>query len=1129
MATSEPHPSAGAARRHRRALLLVMLYATVAALWITVSDALLAWALPAGPLRERIGTVKGWLFVGVTAVLLYGLLYRWADGGDGGEADTLPPPPAGSAPRIVPRWALALLAVTIVGLTALTQAQRYELAQRAVERQLQVSARAKAEQLADWHRERLDDLRLFTQTRPLRDGWTAWRQTPSTDTEATLRHRLTLVLRSGRYRNAGVLDAQGRAIWADGGDATTASPNVRAAVEAALAGVPVATRVWHDGHGWQWLYAAALTDTAETGAVALFIAAPERLAALQASDPAAPYPESVMLARREGEQVWFLDGPTAQGRDPSLPADHPRHPAARLLRGEAPAGVAIAGEDRLSTPVWAVGQPVAGTDWWLLVMLPRAHVLDQALLGAGASLLAALLALFAMIVGALLFDQRARLIQSRARAAELQAVYARLADSEARYRLLAEHGADVVWLYDLAHDRFEYVSPSVQRLLGLPPQALVGRPFDDVLTPAARAHVRQRLPERLAELARGEASAMTETTELVLQHADGRAVVSETVSSLVLDAQGQPVRLQGVTRDLTARREAEAQIRRLTQAIEQSPAAVVITDAEGHIEYVNPAFERISGYRLAQVQGRNPRMLSSGRVPASTWRQAWRLLRDGRPWSGEVINRRPDGSEYLQAVTIAPVLDPHGQITHYVSVQLDISAQRDAEAKAYQLAWFDPLTGLPNRARTLQVIANALQGDRLHRRHRALLLLNIDRFKTFNEALGHASGDALLRQLAQRLQQDLPPVALLARLGGDEFALLTQASTGDVLSASQEAQRLAEAIHAALAAPFDAGDGSDRRVNITVSIGIAVLPHGADESPLNVLRRADTALRRAKEMGGRQSVFFDEAMGATVAQRFAIEQALRRALGAQELRLYLQPQTDATGRWRAAEALVRWQHPTQGLVPPAAFVPVAEDCDLIAPLGAWVLEATCAELGRLARAGCRLPIAVNVSPRQFHRPHFVDEVLTALRRHGAEPADLVLEVTEGVVVDDVDAVVERMRALTSEGVRFSIDDFGTGYSSLSYLRRLPIHEIKIDRSFVQDAPRDAGSAALVEAIIAVAERLRLRVVAEGVETPEHAAYFARWPHVLQQGYLHGLPEPAAAVLARWLADECPGGAANGAR
>lgn len=200
-------------------------------------------------------------------------------------------------------------------------------------------------------------------------------------------------------------------------------------------------------------------------------------------------------------------------------------------------------------------------------------------------------------------------------------------------------------------------------------------------------------------------------------------------------------------------------------------------------------------------------------------------------------------------------------------------------------------------------------------------------------------------------------------------------------------------------------------------------------------------------MGGRQSVFFDEAMGETVAQRFAIEQALRRALGAQELRLYLQPQTDATGRWHAAEALVRWQHPTQGLVPPAAFIPVAEDCDLIAPPGAWVLEATCAELGQLACAGCRLPI----------------------------------------------------------------------------------HEIKIDRSFVQDAPRDTGSAALVEAIIAVAERLRLRVVAEGVETPEHAAYFARWPHVRQQGYLHGRPEPVPSVLARWLADYCPGGVANGAQ
>ena len=308
-------------------------------------------------------------------------------------------------------------------------------------------------------------------------------------------------------------------------------------------------------------------------------------------------------------------------------------------------------------------------------------------------------------------------------------------------------------------------------------------------------------------------------------------------------------------------------------------------------------------------------------------------------------------------------------------------------------------------------------------------------------------------------------------------------------------------------------------VNITLSIGIAVLPTDGDDTPLDVLRRADTALRRAKERGGHQSVFFDDAMGAAVARRFTIEQELRRALAADELRLYLQPQADAQGHWRAAEALVRCQHPMRGLVPPAEFVPVAEGCDLIEPLGHWVLQAACAHLGQLARAGTRLPIAVNVSPRQFHRPHFVQEVLDALRTHGAAAADLVLEVTEGVVVEDIDAVIERMLALTREGVRFSIDDFGTGYSSLSYLKRLPIQEIKIDRSFVRDAPNDPDDAALVEAIIAVAERLRLRVVAEGVETAEQAAFFGRWPHVLQQGYLHGRPDAAEAVLARWRASQ----------
>lgn len=1118
-----PSPASdGTVRRQRLALWVVALYATLSALWITLSDALLSWWIPDTETLARASLLKGWAFVALTSVALYALLYRyWSTASADGA------PNGGPLAGVIPRWGVGLLIGTVLGVTGITLAQRYQQAQHHAAIHLGLMLQAKQAQLTDWHEERLNDARLLSQRRVLREGWDAWREAPDAPPPPAMRHALEQALELGRYRAAGIVDGQGHAFWVG-----AVPPDPQGLIPQAATRVLDTTstaRAWIDADGrWQWIFVANMPGMAYPAALVLALDDVGALPALQPWHGAPTGDIATALARRDSDRVLVLDvtQPKASAVVPLEAADHP---AVRMVLRTAPPERPLPARAPATGEVAVVGQPVLDGTWQLLIWQPVAQIRAAALQGAETTLLAALLAIFGTVVGVRLFDERARLAQVQAHAAALREVGDRLADSERRYRLLAEHSADVVWLYDLQQDRFLYVSPSVQRLIGHGAQDIVGRSFDAVLTPASLAQVRTRLPERLDELARGQTSALTETTELDLLHLDGRTVYTETVSTLITGPDGRVVQLQGVTRDLTARREAETHIRLLSQVVEQSPAAVLITDAQARIEYVNPAFERISGYTLAQVRGHNPRLLSSGRMPAETWQQAWRALRDGRPWTGEVVNRRPDGSEYLQAVTIAPVVDPHRHITHYVSVQLDISAQRDAEAKAHQLAWFDPLTGLPNRARTLDRLEQVLAGDRRHRRYRALLLLNIDRFKTFNEALGHASGDVLLQQLAQRLRAAAPRADLLARLGGDEFALLTPGVEGGPLAASRAAQDVSEHIHAALQDAFgldgaQAGggagpDGGDAPVNITVSIGIAVLPTDGDDTPLDVLRRADTALRRAKERGGHQSVFFDDAMGAAVARRFTIEQELRRALAADELRLYLQPQADAQGHWRAAEALVRWQHPVRGLVPPAEFVPVAEGCDLIEPLGHWVLQAACAHLGQLARAGTRLPIAVNVSPRQFHRPHFVQEVLDALRTHGAAAADLVLEVTEGVVVEDIDAVIERMLALTREGVRFSIDDFGTGYSSLSYLKRLPIQEIKIDRSFVRDAPNDPDDAALVEAIIAVAERLRLRVVAEGVETAEQAAFFGRWPHVLQQGYLHGRPDAAEAVLARWRASQ----------
>ncbi len=323
---------------------------------------------------------------------------------------------------------------------------------------------------------------------------------------------------------------------------------------------------------------------------------------------------------------------------------------------------------------------------------------------------------------------------------------------------------------------------------------------------------------------------------------------------------------------------------------------------------------------------------------------------------------------------------------------------------------------------------------------------------------------------------------------------------------------VAEKIHATLRDPLDVGEET---VNITASLGLALFSDAPDETPEDILRRADTALHRAKAAGGNQSALFETSMGETAEQRFRVERELRNAIPAGELRLYLQPQVDVAGNLMGAEVLVRWQHPQRGLLPPGVFIPIAEESDLIVDLGAWVLAETCALMAREEMAGYPLRLSVNLSPRHFRRTGFVPWIRDLLAAYGADPSRLTLEVTEGLMIDNLGEVIARMSELAALGIHFSVDDFGTGYSSLAYLKRLPIHELKIDKTFVQDAPSDPDDAALVETILSVARHLHLQVVAEGVETEAQAAFLNARGQVIHQGYLYGRPEPAETWIARW--------------
>ena len=451
--------------------------------------------------------------------------------------------------------------------------------------------------------------------------------------------------------------------------------------------------------------------------------------------------------------------------------------------------------------------------------------------------------------------------------------------------------------------------------------------------------------------------------------------------------------------------------------------------------------------------------------------------------------------------------------------QLAGSFDRMAEAvqardqQLVRLSHYDPLTGLPNRMLLEDRLDLALALSLRQSIHGALLLVNIDRFKMLNDARGHSLGDALLVALGGRLFGLLRDGDTLARISADEFAILLQGLHTHRETASNGALAVAQKVHADLRLPFILSGNEE--ITLTASIGVTLYPDGVSDSPREVLRRANTALHRAKDAGGHQIAFFETGMGEVAEQRFRVERELRKAIAGGELRLYLQPQVDDRGRRVGAEALVRWQHPERGLLPPGAFIGIAEESNLIVEVGGWVLAEACRLMAGETVAGRPLRMSVNISPRQFRQPDFVSWVKDVLAASGADPAHLTLEVTEGLVIDNVSDVVAKMSELTALGIHFSIDDFGTGYSSLAYLKRLPINELKIDKTFIQDAPTDPGDAAVVETILSVARHMHLKVVAEGVETEEQASYLRQLANITYQGYLFGKPDPAEVWLERW--------------
>ena len=558
---------------------------------------------------------------------------------------------------------------------------------------------------------------------------------------------------------------------------------------------------------------------------------------------------------------------------------------------------------------------------------------------------------------------------------------------------------------------------------------------------------------------------------------------------------------------------------KLLQAVEQSPESVIITDACGTIEYVNATLVTKSGFSREDLVGSQAQVFQRTECidEQNPLIPLWKAIDQGLWWQGELHCQHKDGSHYPELVSVSPVRNRDGQISHYLMVRQDLTEKKRTEAQIQHMAYFDALTSLPNHTLLMDRLAQAANVGRRMGHQAALLIVNVDRFKYINDARGHATGNQLLKAVALRLGASLRDGDTLARMAADEFAVLLPDLTHDDGHASRHTLSVAEKIHEALRVPLSV---QSELMTVTVSIGICLFPvhctGETEESPDEILLRADNALHRAKEAGGNQTALFASDMAELAQRRFALERELRLAIPAGELRLYLQPQWHPQGTLAGAEVLVRWQHPVHGLISPAVFIPVAEASDLIVDVGVWVFTQACQLLAQQATASYPLRLSVNLSPRHFRKADFVLWLQKLMADTGVNPSLLMLEVTEGLMIDNFNDVVVKMQELTALGLRFSLDDFGTGYSSLAYLKRLPIHELKIDKSFVQDAPHNSDDAMLVETVLEVARRMHLEVVAEGIETQEQANFLNSRAQVVFQGYLYGRPEPADVWLARWL-------------
>ena len=687
----------------------------------------------------------------------------------------------------------------------------------------------------------------------------------------------------------------------------------------------------------------------------------------------------------------------------------------------------------------------------------------------------------------------------RDKAGRAQHVFSAMRDvsnADNRYKRIVENLNEGIWVIDRFY-KIQFVNQALAAMLGYQAEELLGRSVLKLFQGVDQATIKQQIAER--KLARSA------VYEIEVQNQQGNNVLIQVESAPLFDWHGEfDGYVEGI-KDLSEIRQQQLQLKMLSSAVEQSASMVIITDQDATIEYVNSKTCEISHYDKDELLGKNARIFRAEQMDIEVLTDLWAVVNSGRDWQGELQLRKKNSENIWVLVSISPVTNERGQISHFVIVCEDVSLLKEARSRMEELAYVDSLTGLANRMLFRDRLEQVLKGLSRSNSMAALLYLDLDNFKRINDSMGHDVGDALLMKVAENLRQCVRHQDTVARMGGDEFVILLTDIDG-MSGASAVARKIMDT----MAQPLQL---LKKEILITPSIGITLAPTDSLNADI-LLKNADMAMYKAKSSGRNNYQFFTEEMNAQIIDHLTIENDLRQAIDNDGLYVKYQPKyTIKNKTLMGVEALVRWTHPTKGELMPDYFIPIAETAGLMIKLGKWVLRAACKEVKKMQQqAGCHLELAVNLSTRQFRDPDLIETIQDVLAETGFKAVDLELEITETTLMEQIDHAVVLMDRIKALGISIAIDDFGTGYSSLNYLKRLPIDALKIDKAFITDIPHDRDDMEISAAVIAMSHKLGIKVVAEGVSTQAHWGFLEQNNCDIAQGYLMGKPMMADELI-----------------